>query len=477
MYCGDETGSFIGDIGSSSSRFGYGGEDSPKYVIPSLVVASDGDQIRRVVPSTLHSSCRASSPPRYSTALNVPSMVHYDQPLTDANEYLCQGDSWNDWDAVETLWQTALDAMHVKHIKHYSTTTTTTASTGLTSTRLVATPTCDNVCIHPILAVSPGFTSTAHKKRAQLSKFAELAFECLETKALFVAPSPMLAAFCYGRSTALVVDIGAGGCRVTPVVDGLLLTQSQRRNGRGSDWLSNIVWKALQPNKLIRPRCPTTATGLHYRWAMHDLMYEFRTSGHVYLPQWWYDPTVPFVYTEPEDTTADAVVASTTTPAVYELPDGTLVDLTNRLGKDLCRVPELWFTDHVPFNDTTTTTTTTSLQDATCTNLPLHRLVHESLSSVTDVDVRKELASSILLTGGPSVVPNLEQRLSLEVPRLVSSAFGKTKVVASRYHVERQFAGWIGASILSSLGSFQQLWLSKTEYEEYGATLAVQRFP
>ena len=40
MYCGDETGAFIGDVGSKTSRFGYGGEDCPKVVIPSAAYKS-----------------------------------------------------------------------------------------------------------------------------------------------------------------------------------------------------------------------------------------------------------------------------------------------------------------------------------------------------------------------------------------------------------------------------------------------------
>ena len=30
MYCGDETGAFVGDCGLTSCRFGFGGEDCPK---------------------------------------------------------------------------------------------------------------------------------------------------------------------------------------------------------------------------------------------------------------------------------------------------------------------------------------------------------------------------------------------------------------------------------------------------------------
>jgi actin-like protein 6A len=106
----------------------------------------------------------------------------------------------------------------------------------------------------------------------------------------------------------------------------------------------------------------------------------------------------------------------------------------------------------------------------------LHQLIRDSLSAVGDVDVRKDLASSILLTGACSLIPQLEQRLSWQVSQIISTAF-KPKVLASRQAVERSCASWIGGSILTSLGSFQQLWLGRSEYEEYGATLAIQRFP
>ena len=43
--------------------------------------------------------------------------------------------------------------------------------------------------------------------------------------------------------------------------------------------------------------------------------------------------------------------------------------------------------------------------------------------------------------------------------------------------VERRFSVWIGGSILASLGSFQQMWMSKAEYEEHGKALIHRRAP
>jgi actin-related protein len=42
--------------------------------------------------------------------------------------------------------------------------------------------------------------------------------------------------------------------------------------------------------------------------------------------------------------------------------------------------------------------------------------------------------------------------------------------------IERQNAAWIGGSVLSICGSFEQLWISKQEYSEYGSNIVPKRF-
>lgn len=41
--------------------------------------------------------------------------------------------------------------------------------------------------------------------------------------------------------------------------------------------------------------------------------------------------------------------------------------------------------------------------------------------------------------------------------------------------VERKYAGWIGGSILASLGAFHQMWISKKEYDEFGGEQILAR--
>lgn len=51
------------------------------------------------------------------------------------------------------------------------------------------------------------------------------------------------------------------------------------------------------------------------------------------------------------------------------------------------------------------------------------------------------------------------------------------QVIAPANPVERRFSTWIGGSILASLGSFHQMWMSKQEYHEHGASLIHRKAP
>jgi actin-related protein len=44
-------------------------------------------------------------------------------------------------------------------------------------------------------------------------------------------------------------------------------------------------------------------------------------------------------------------------------------------------------------------------------------------------------------------------------------------VHAAGNQIERKSSSWLGGSILASLGTFNQLWISKKEYEEIGPSI------
>ena len=107
MYCGDETGSFIGEIASSSCRFGYGGEDCPKSVISSYMCQNGNIPIStHHHPSGDDQDIVQIFKPHANTGKGSTSSS------INPNDYLDNGIIEN-YDAWENAWQTAMRQLHV----------------------------------------------------------------------------------------------------------------------------------------------------------------------------------------------------------------------------------------------------------------------------------------------------------------------------------------------------------------------------
>lgn len=65
------------------------------------------------------------------------------------------------------------------------------------------------------------------------------------------------------------------------------------------------------------------------------------------------------------------------------------------------------------------------------------------------------------------MIPGLADRLQKEVT-LLAPAGTKVRIVAPP---ERKYSTWIGGSIIGSLSTFQQMWISKQEYAENGPNI------
>lgn len=63
--------------------------------------------------------------------------------------------------------------------------------------------------------------------------------------------------------------------------------------------------------------------------------------------------------------------------------------------------------------------------------------------------------------------PGMADRMQKELTGLAPSSM-RVKIIAPP---ERKYSVWIGGSILASLSSFQQLWISKQEYDEAGPSI------
>ena len=130
----------------------------------------------------------------------------------------------------------------------------------------------------------------------------------------------------------------------------------------------------------------------------------------------------------------------------YELPDGNMVVV----GTERFRCPEVLFNPALVGME----------QEG------VHVATFQSIMK-TDVDIRKDLYQNIVLSGGTTMFPGIQERLQKEIAALAPSSM-KVKVIAPP---ERKYSVWIGGSILASLTTFQQMWISKSEYDESGPSI------
>ena len=93
----------------------------------------------------------------------------------------------------------------------------------------------------------------------------------------------------------------------------------------------------------------------------------------------------------------------------------------------------------------------------------VHELLFHSIMK-GDVDIRTDLVGNIVLAGGGTLFPGFAERLTREVSALVSNNF-EVKVIAPP---DRKFSAWVGGSVLASLSTFQQMWVTRKEYDESG---------
>merc|ERR1739845_147320 len=96
----------------------------------------------------------------------------------------------------------------------------------------------------------------------------------------------------------------------------------------------------------------------------------------------------------------------------------------------------------------------------------IHKLTYRSIMKC-DVDIRKDLYCNIVLSGGSTMYEGMAERMNAEMVKLAPSAM-KIKVIAPP---ERKYSVWIGGSILASLSTFNNMWISKTDYDESGPSI------
>lgn len=460
VYGGDEINAIVLDPGSYTTRIGYAGDDFPK-----------------VITSSYYGQVKNDKKKIFGESINVPRANYDIKPILKESIIV-------DWDAAIEQYQYYFD----QQLK-------------------VVGPE------QPILITEPIWTETSYRQQ-----LVETFFENFEFSGIYLAKSPTCVSFQQGRSNCLVVDLGHDSVLVTPVIDGICLLKSSMKTNYGGKFLSNEIQDYLintkkvvmEPSFKIKSKIPTTYPD--------PPKYELKnnntipTSSSSSLSQSFLEFQNEKIYHNfkeilevPEKNSSSGTTTTTTTTnkdssRLFELPTGqsividrfkiaesifdpTIYKFTNSKLSFPPNNGEISITQaneyrplkRVRKNDDDEEEDSNQSTPKPEVNIRgISQLISHTLSNI-DIDLRASLANNIIVTGGVSLISQLTERLYLELSN--NNPGLKIRLHAVGNSTERINQAWIGGSVLASLGTFHQMWVTKEEYNEVGVDRILnQRF-
>eukprot|EP01083_Nonionella_stella_P275347 935094_1 len=355
------------DNGAYMTKSGFGGDDAPRAVFPSIV----------------------SRPRHTDIMMGMAQKCAYvgDEALSHRNtlapRFPIEHGIVTNWDNMEKIWHhTFYNELRIQPEEH-----------------------------------SVLLTEQPLNPKANREKMTQIMFETFNVPAMYVGVTAVLSLLASGRTTGIVVDAGGSQSHTVPIYEGHALQPAVSRLHLGGRDITDYLMKILTERGYL---FTTSAERRFVRDIKEKLAY------------------VTEVFEENKK--------KVDIEKNYELPDGQVITI----GSERYRAPEIMFKRSM-----------LGLEME-----GLHHMLYQSIMKAK-VDVRYDLYANIVLSGGNTMFPGMDERLQREMRSL--GPFGiKINVIAPP---ERKYLSWIGGSTLTALSTFEEMWITKEQYEETGPSI------
>ncbi|KAN0043233.1 hypothetical protein ACTA71_010873 [Dictyostelium dimigraforme] len=275
---------------------------------------------------------------------------------------------------------------------------------------------------YPVLISDSPFNSKINRER-----MIQIMFETYNVLSTNITNRATLSLIVSGKESGLVSHCGYGESYSVAIYQGKIITEAMSRLPLGGNDLSNYLMEFLKKRNYTFNTHSESSVVNDIKEKLGYLSCNFQRDI--------------------EQTAAAATKTTKTniTSEEYELVDGRVISLNS----ELFQSTEPLFQPSL----------------IGCESIGIHEHIYNSFLRCNG-EARKQLLNNVVLSGGSTLIRGFSTRLSKELSNLSSSSSpSQFKIIENP---DRKNISWIGGSILSSLSSFRQQWITPQEYDEYG---------